>query len=226
VSCCTFSTPICTSNTFDIGYRKPKIRIFGYKIWQKSGFLSFCASESILPPTLWVIHFIWCNSTTYMCCWSLKTLIIPHFWPYNRSKRRISILWSFWIRSISSPVSYPIYLKPYHYLPVLLESQSLHYSAFLGDKIGQKGEFPSFRASKSGLSSVQWVIKSTWSHIITYLHCWRLRALIIPLFLTIKSVKKANFLLSELLNQVYLLSSESHNPPEAISLLTCAFWVS
>ena len=47
-----------SSAPIDIGYRKPKIRIFGYKIWQKSGFLSFCASESILPPTLWLMHSI------------------------------------------------------------------------------------------------------------------------------------------------------------------------
>ena len=51
-----------------------------------------------------------------------------------------------------------------------------------GHKILQKGEFSSFGASESGLSPVQWVIQSTWSHIITYLCCWRLRALIIPLF--------------------------------------------
>ena len=41
-------------------------------------------------------------------------------------------------------------------------------------------------------------------------------------FLAIKSDKKANLSLSVLLNQDYLQSSESFNPPEAISLLTCA----
>ena len=42
-------------------------------------------------------------------------------------------------------------------------------------------------------------------------------------FLAIKSDKKANLSLSVLLNQDYLQSSESSNPPEAISLLTFAF---
>ena len=41
-------------------------------------------------------------------------------------------------------------------------------------------------------------------------------------FLAIKSDKKANLSLSVLLNQDYLQSSESSNPPEAISLLTYA----
>jgi len=116
------------------------------------------------------MHSIYCNFSTYLCYLSVKTFFIPDFWPYNPTKRQIFLLWSFWIRSVSSSVSHPIYMK-YHYLPVLLETQSPHYSAFL----------------------------------------------------TIKSVTKANFPRFELLNQVYLLSSESSNPPEAISLLTCAF---
>jgi len=58
-----------------------------------------------------------------------------------------------------------------------------------GHIIGQKGEFPSFGASESGLSPVH------------------LRAFIIPHFWGIKSVKKANFPPLELLNQVYLQSN-------------------
>ena len=53
-------------------------------------------------------------------------------------QRWIFLLWSFWIRSVSSSVSYPIDIKPYHYLPVLLETQSPHSSAFLTIKSVKK----------------------------------------------------------------------------------------
>src|SRR5882672_4306653 len=45
-------------------------------------------------------------------------------------------------------------------------------------------------------------------------------------FLAIKSVKKANFPPFELLDQVYLLSSEPSNPPEAMPLFICVVRVS
>ena len=60
-------------------------------------------------------------------------------------------LLSFWIRYISCQVSHPIHLKPFHYLPVLLETHSPCYSAFLTMKLVKKVNFPPFEPLKSSL---------------------------------------------------------------------------
>ena len=117
-------------------------------------------------------------------------------------------------------MSHSIYLKPYYYLPVLLETQSPHYSAFLVKKSVKKANFPPFQSLNQA-----YILSSELSDLpkaIPLLTC----AFGIPhysAFLVIKSVKKSNFPLFESLNQAYILSSELSNPPEAIPLLTCAF---
>jgi len=119
-------------------------------------------------------------------------------------------------------VSHPIHLKPYHYLPVLLETQSPHYSAFLVIKSVKKANFSSFEPLNQPylLSSEL----SDPSEAIPLLTCaFGDSEPHYSAFLVIKSVKKANFPPFEPLNQAYLLSSELSDPYEAIPSLTCAF---
>ncbi len=107
-------------------------------------------------------------------------------------------------------------------LPVLLECQNIHYSAFLAIKSCKKANFPPLELLNQ--VCLQFSESSNLYEAISLLTCavgdsepslFR--------FFDHKTSQKSEFPSLKLLNQVYLLSSESSNPPEAISLLTCAF---
>jgi len=94
--------------TCAVGDSEPSLfRFFHHKISQKSELPSFWASESGISPVKWVIQSTWSYFITYLCFWRLIALVIPPFWPWNQSKKRISLFLSFWIRYISCQVSYP-----------------------------------------------------------------------------------------------------------------------
>lgn len=83
--------------TCAVGDSEPSLFcFFDHKISQKSEFPSFWASESGISPVKWVIQSTWSHFITYLCFWRLIALVIPLFWPWNWSKRRISLLLSLW----------------------------------------------------------------------------------------------------------------------------------
>jgi len=108
---------------------------------------------------------------------------------------------------------------------VLLKSKNTHYSAFLAIKSVKKPNFhPLELLNQVYLQSSESSNLLEAISLLTYAVGDSEPSLF--RFLAIKSVKKTNFTFFELLDQVYLLSSESSNLPEAVSLLICAFGVS
>ena len=108
---------------------------------------------------------------------------------------------------------------------MLLESQKLHYSAFLAIKSVKKANFPPFEV----LDQVYLLSGELYSlsEAIPLLICVAgVSQPSLIRFLAIKLVKKAKFPPFEVLDQVHLLPCELTNLPEAIPLLKCVVGVS